>query len=107
MSALFANTIMTKTFQDIDDLRRYSQKMGCDFFEKTTSDYQCTRIETYLIAGEYFITSELTSGDPSGRSRRCTIRRGTPQGQIETVGNDQEYDSIQQAQQALMKQLEK
>ena len=98
---------MKNKFQDIDDLRRYCQKMGCDFFEKTTRDHQCTRIETYLIAGEYFITSELASDDPTGRSRRSTIRRATTQGQIETVGNDQAYKSIQQAQQALIKLLEK
>ena len=97
---------MKNKFHDIDDLRRFCRQKGCDFFQKTTRDHQCTRIETYLIAGEYFITSELASDDPTGRSRRSTIRRATTQGQIETVGNDQAYDSIQQAQQALIKLLE-
>ena len=94
------------SFRDIDDLRRHCHRHGCDFFEKTTRDHQCTRVETYLIAGRYFITSELTCADPTGRSRRCTIRRAGDHGQIETVGNDQAYDTIQQARQALYKLLQ-
>ena len=96
---------MSTPLQNMDDLRRRSQLAGEDFFEKTGSDFLCTRVETYLIGHQYFITSELVTGDESGRERRYTIRRGGEDGHIETEGEFQSYESIQQARLAIQSLL--
>ena len=96
---------MSTPLQNMDDLRRRSQLAGEDFFEKTGSDFLCTRVESYLIGQQYFITSELVPGDDSGRERRYTIRRGGKDGHIETDGEFQAYASIQQARKAIQRLL--
>ena len=67
---------MSMPLQNMDDLRRRSQLAGEDFFEKTGSDFLCTRVETYLIGHQYFITSELVTGDESGREDRSSRAPG-------------------------------
>lgn len=92
-----ARKYMSDSLQNMDDLRRRSQEVGEDFFVKTGSDFFCTRVESYLIGYQYFITSELVPDDPSGRDRRYTIRRGGTDGHIETEGEFQAYESIEEA----------
>lgn len=92
-------------FETIDDLRRANQAGGQGFFEKTGQDHACTRVETYLVGHEYFVTSELVADDPDDRRRRYTIRRGLSDGTVETVGEYQAYESIQQAQKAIYQRV--
>ena len=92
---------MAQRFENLDQLRRANQATGQGFFEKTGQDHACTRVETYLLSCLYFVTSELVAGDPTGRDRHYTIRRANADATIETVGQYQAYDSIQQAQKAI------
>ena len=96
---------MSDPLRNMDDLRRRSQEAGDDFFAKTGSDFRCTRVESYLIGHQYFITSELVPGDASGRDRRYTIRRGRTDGHIETEGEFQAYESIQEARKSVQELL--
>jgi hypothetical protein len=47
-----------------------------------------TRLESGLIGGKYFITSERYD---ENRPRRYSVRRADPDGTIDTVGEFQEY----------------
>jgi hypothetical protein len=96
---------MAQRFEDIDQLRHANQSTGQGFFEKSGQDHACTRIETYLLGHLYFVTSELLADDPTGRDRRYSIRRANPDATIETVGQYQAYDSINQAQKAIYQLL--
>ena len=94
---------MERLFEDMDQLRLANRAAGEDFFDKTGVENLCTRVETYLIGGQYFVTSELDPADPTHRDRRCSVRRALPSGRIETVGDFQAYESIPAAQQAIRK----
>gem|GEM_PF-6568242 len=90
---------MRELFKDIDEMRLKHVAAGGHFFEKITSDNECTRIESYLIAGCYFVTSELAPNDE--RSRLYSIRKVDADTQIYTVGEYQQYKTINDALEAI------
>ena len=85
----------------MDEVRRANRRAGDHFFDEEIMNVSCTRVETYLLGGQYFVTSELATDDPSGRERRCTVRRVLPNGRIETVGAYQAYEGLQAAREAI------
>ncbi len=93
---------MSETFETIEQVRQANIKNGYDFFEKIGSDHACMRVESYLLAGKYFISSELVESDQTNRDRLYTVRQVKPDGQVVTVGIYQEYESIKAAQDAIM-----
>ena len=88
-------------FSDLDEVRLANRRAGDHFFDEEVLNASCTRVETYLLGGQYFVTSELATDDPSGRDRRSTVRRVLADGRIETEGAYQAYESIQAAREAI------
>lgn len=80
----------------IADVKRINNDRGFHFFSKSTMRFFSSRIETKgtLINRQYFITSEKFD---SSSPRLYTIREAKSDGNINTVGEFQQYKSKQQA----------
>ena len=90
---------MIKLYKDIEEVRLKHVAAGGKFFEKITSDNECTRVESYLVAGCFFVTSELAPNDE--RSRLYSIRKVDVDIQIYTVGEYQQFATINEALEAI------
>lgn len=89
----------TYTYHSIADVRRANAAAGNYWFNAATMRFFGTRIETALIGGEYFITSE--NQFDSAAPRRYSVRRAMPDGSIDTVGEFQAYRTLDEAREAL------
>jgi len=66
-----------------------NKKKGLHWFSKDTIEFWATKIETPLINGRFFITSE---NDFSGLKRLFTVRQADWEtGQVETIGEFQAH----------------
>lgn len=79
----------TFTYTTMDDVQVANRAIGNHWFDRSTMRFFKTRIESRLIAGHRFVTSEQ---GPDGR-RRYSIRDAQPDGTIDTVGEFQGYGS--------------
>jgi len=69
----------------MSEVRDANREAGFHFFDPDTMRFFDSRIETRLIDGRFFVTSEK---GPDG-VRRFTVRRAMPDGTINTVGDFQ------------------
>jgi hypothetical protein len=74
----------------IADLKRLNEQNGGCWFEKASMRFFGTRIESGILRGHYFITSEQQDDD---RPRKFTVRSFDDEGSIETVGEFHAHDS--------------
>lgn len=81
------------TYETMDDVIAANRAINHHWFDRDTMRFFGTRIESRLIAGKRFITSEKP---PSGR-RRYTIREAMPDGTIDTVGEFCQFATLRQA----------
>lgn len=86
-------------YKTIDDVKRANARIGHYFFHPDTMRFFASRIGSTLYCGECFITSERDT--LTGQRRRYTVRRVTPTGSIETVGEFQAYATRRQAERAV------
>lgn len=93
-SALRANP---RTLADVKNANRAA---GMHWFDRDTTRFFRTRIESKLLAGDYFITSEAYSDTAP---RLYSIRQAQPDGGIETIGRFQGYTTKAAAQEAVKK----
>lgn len=89
------------TFRTIGEVIVANKAAGENWFEPKTMSWFSSRLETDLINGRYFVTSEQdnTGGAWDGQ-RRYTIRRANDDGSIDTVGEFGQYASTARATQA-------
>lgn len=87
----------TQTLGSIGDVERLNRSAGKHYFDEDTMRFFNSRIETDLIRGRFFITSEK---GPDER-RRFSIRCAFDSGAIETVGDFQQFASWEAADNAL------
>lgn len=80
-------------YTTLDDVRNANEKIGAHWFDKSSMRFFKTRIESRLIAGKRFITSEC---GPDER-RKYTIREAQPDGMIDTIGGFQGFNALRQA----------
>lgn len=84
------------------DVKATNKANGNHFFDPGTMDYWHSKIETGVIGGRYFITSENQFHDDQPREFR--VRRVIDGGKcIETVSGP--HDSLDEAKAALLKGL--
>lgn len=81
-------------FQSINDVKAANEAIGGHFFDPVTMTFFDSRIESEIIDGHLFITSERGW---SGAPRLYTIRTVDERGNISTVGDFQAYDTLAQA----------
>lgn len=82
------------TFVSMDDVRAVNAEIGHCWFDRSTMRFFRTRIESTLIGGQYFVTSEQCS---DAHRRLYSVRRAEPNGQIDTVGEFQQYGARKDA----------
>ena len=82
------------------DVKTLNKECGNHFFDRDTKRFFKSTIETTLLKGGYFITSESQSSYTTGR--RYTVRKvDYLDGSIHTVGEFQEHSSKQLAKLAI------
>jgi len=80
-------------YATMTDVITANSQVGGHWFEKSTMRFFNTRIESRLIAGHRFITSEKGPDEV----RRYTVREALPDGSIDTVGEFQQYETLREA----------
>lgn len=95
-------------FETLSEFKRYNEAQGFHFFDDDTMEGFRSRIETDLIADEYFITSEaksfphrLPNGGMSEDERGYTIRRACDDGSVDTVSEFNEFPCLEDARETL------
>ena len=87
-------------FSSVRDVRRANQQAGFHFFDAGSLRFFNSKISRQLYGGCYFITSERYSDNTA---RLYTVRKATIDGQIDTVGEFQQYTSSRDARKAIKK----
>lgn len=89
-------------FKTISEVKKANKEIGQFFFEKTTMRFFNSRIESGILKGRFFITSERFNEDAP---RLFTLREVKPDGKVETLGEFQEFATIQEAKEYLKNHL--
>jgi len=84
----------TFTYRTIEDVKRANRQVGGHWFDADTMRWFNTVIESRLIGGKYFVTSERMDRD---QPKRYTVRRALPDGGVDTVGEFQQYMDVENA----------
>lgn len=82
-----------KRFKGMADVKRANRGIDNHWFDSGTMLFFNCRIETKLADGRYFISSETGPDE----IRRYTIREVEPDGAIDTVGEFQQYETLEDA----------
>jgi hypothetical protein len=95
-------------FTTIDDIKAANLKTGQKWFDPGTMAFFSSQIERKVYQGCYFISSEQYELSDTQRAkgksrtpRRWTIRIVTPHGWVHTMGEFQQYKSLQAAEEAV------
>lgn len=81
--------------KNMNDVKFYNKMTGHRFFDHDTMEFWGSRVESELFLNNTFVTSE----DDFYRTKKLfTVRRYNPEnGEIETVGKFQQFDSLKMA----------
>lgn len=92
-------------FTELDQVVEASRANGHHWFSPDTMRYFGTRLESPLIQGRWFITSECQ--DDATMPRMYTVRLVTDdRGTIETVGEFMAYATLAEAQTAIRRAIQ-
>lgn len=80
-------------YETIADVRATNERAGFHFFDADTMRFLRSRVESNLIGGRLFVTSEQA---PEA-ARRYTVRLAGDDGDIHTVGDFQEHATYKAA----------
>jgi hypothetical protein len=81
-------------YRSVTEIIKANEKAGLFFFDPGAMRFFDSRIESEVIGDNRFITSEQ-AGDE--HPRLYTIREATPDGAVNTVGDFQEWPTLQDA----------
>ena len=86
-------------YRDMAAFRQKNKAMGFYFFSPDTMRFFDSRIESGMIAGRFFITSEQPPrfSDGTRSPRGCTVRIACDDGRIRTVGKHLGHDTFDAA----------
>ena len=85
-------------FKTIGEIKRTNKANDGHFFDKGAMSFFNSRIESGVLKGKYFITSErMELTDP----KRFTLRVANNDGSIDTVGEFQQFRSTIEAKEYL------
>lgn len=88
----------TRPFRTMADVKQRNAEIGHHFFDADTLRFFSSRIGGQLFGGRYFITSERYD---QTTPRRYTVRLVNPDGSIDTVGEFQQYATLDAARRAV------
>lgn len=84
-------------FNSMADVRAANRRAGQHFFDRDTMQFFHSKIESGLLMGRYFITSER----PPDAAREYTIREAKDNGHIDTIGGFRGFPSLAKAKAAV------
>lgn len=87
----------TEPVYSISDLKRLNEKNGGCWFGRSEMRFFGTRIESGIIGGKYFVTSE----QPPHGSRKYSVRSFDEKGDVDTVGEFCAYSDKSEAMSAI------
>lgn len=87
-------------YTHISQIKRANELAKQYFFEPATMRFFRSRVAPGVYGGRYFITSEQFDANSP---RLYTIREVAPNGHIETVGEFQQYETLDKAKRAVRK----
>lgn len=99
-------------FESIEEIEEKNREIGHFFFTEDTKEFFNSRIETEVIDGKYFITSERHERQDQ---RRYTIRKAEEDGSISTISSKgevepvhayQDFETLEEARESLEELLE-
>lgn len=91
-------------FKYIGDIKRANKQAGQNFFEAGNMEFWGSSVVSGVLRGEYFITSE----DNFDRTRKLfTVRKAHCTGQVTTVGEFQQHETVEDAKKWLKEHLKK
>lgn len=85
-------------YRTMADVRAASKTTGHHFFDATTMRFFNSRVVTQLYAGRWFVTSEHMDAD---HVIGYTVREAKPDGDVDTVGDFQQYSTLADARDAV------
>lgn len=85
-------------FDSIEDIMQANEENGNCFFHPDTINFFGSVVYPEIYRGQYFITGE---NNFDGSEFRFTIRKAHSNGRISTVGQFQEYATLESARDAL------
>jgi len=89
------------TFKNMDDVRAANARIRQKWFNPSSVKWFNSVVETELIDGEFFITSERMYTD---MEKTFTIRKVLPNGEIADLSKFQEFKTLEAAKDALINQ---
>lgn len=84
-------------FKTLSEFRQANKTKGFHFFSRKTMKFFNSKIESSLLKGDYFITSEQIETSQGIRPRKYTLRRANKDATVSTVGEFQQFNSKQAA----------
>lgn len=81
-------------FATMAQIRETNKASGRKFFERDTMRFFDSRVHGQVYGGRYFITSERFHGSSGSGPRRYTVRFAKDSGDITTVGEFGQYESL-------------
>ncbi len=88
------------TYSTLAEVVAANDQAGRHWFEADSMEFFNSRLETDLIGGSYFVSSEQYQ---SGYPRLYTIRQADEDGHIHSIGEFQAYDTLDSAIEAIAK----
>jgi hypothetical protein len=86
------------TYQTVAQIKQANERAGLYFFEASTMRFFRSKVASRsIIGGRYFITSEQFD---ASSPRLYTIRIANDDGSIDTVGEFQQYETVEAAKRA-------
>jgi hypothetical protein len=89
-------------YRTIEDVKAANRSIGNHWFDRSTLRFFNCKIESGLIGGRYFITSERME---LTMPKRYSVRIAKDDGTINTLGEFQQYYSIEDAREAIKKEM--
>lgn len=88
----------TVRFSNMTDIKTANRELGHHFFDADTMRFFRSRVESDVIGGRYFITSEQYESSTGERApRRYTVRVAKNNGDVDTVGEFQAFSTKAEA----------
>jgi len=88
---------MSMSYDNLNAVVKANDEVGHHWFETDTMEFFKTKLETDLIDGRYFITSERGPHFP----RAFSIRMADEDAHIQTIGDFMAYETLEDAKTAL------
>lgn len=93
-----SNKVKSAKVRTIAELKALNKANGGYWFDAAAMRFFRTRIESGIIGGRYFITSEQCEDDTP---RKFTVRSFDSKGKVDTVGKFHAYDTKAEAMAAI------